>query len=159
MRLVIICELLECCFMVFRCEMLNCKNKLMHEQLINKLELELLHIHHDEVAADAISVHCPYDNTAAPHGAKAVTHPAAQHVQDDAKPAVPAACRNFLMGKCKCGDDCCYTPTQAHQPSGQLQLPLQQRLCQAALLHAVMRSSSQAHACARRHVDSLTIEW
>ena len=54
------------------------KNRLTHEQLVNELEFELLRIHRDEVAADAISVHRPYDNTPAPRGAKAATRPAAR---------------------------------------------------------------------------------
>ena len=70
-------KLLERCFMVFWREMLDRKSWLTHEQLVNELEHELLHIHHDEVAADAINVHCPYDNTPTPHSTKAATHPAA----------------------------------------------------------------------------------
>ena len=41
MRPVSIRELLERCFMVFRREMLDRKNRLTHEQLVNELELEL----------------------------------------------------------------------------------------------------------------------
>ena len=70
-------DLLEHCFMVFRHEMLNCKSQLTHEPLVNELKLELLCIHCDEVAADVISMHCPYDNTPAPCSAKAVACPAA----------------------------------------------------------------------------------
>ncbi len=63
--------------MGFQHEMLDRKSWLTHKQLVNKLKHELLHIHCDEVAADAISVHCPYDNTPAPHSTKAATRPAA----------------------------------------------------------------------------------
>ena len=113
MRPVSIRDLLERCFMVFRREMLDRKSRLTHEQLVNELELELLRIHRDEVAADAISVHRPYDNTPAPRSAKAAARPAARPPQDNAAPAEPEACRNFQMGKCTRGDDCRYAHTGA----------------------------------------------
>ena len=99
--------------MVFRHEMLDHKNMLTHKQLVNELELELLRIHRDEVASNTISVYRSYENTAAPRGAKAATHPPVQPMQNDAKPAEPEACRNFQMGKCRRGDDCRYTHTGA----------------------------------------------
>ena len=113
MRPTSIRELLERCFMVFRREMLDRKSRLTHEQLVNELEHELLRIHRDEVAADAINVHRPYDNTPAPRSAKAATRPAARPAQDSAAHAEPEACRNFQMGKCMRGDDCRYAHTGA----------------------------------------------
>ena len=113
MRPVSIRELLERCFMVFRREMLDRKNRLTHEQLVNELELELLRIHRDEVAADAISVYRSYDNTAAPRSAKAAARSPAQPVQNETKPVEPEACRNFQAGKCNRGDDCRYAHTGA----------------------------------------------
>ena len=68
---------------MFRREMLNCKSNLTHEQLVDALEMELLRIHRDEVASDAISSYHMHDNATGNCSAKAATRLTAQPAQSD----------------------------------------------------------------------------